>query len=516
MKGPAPWFSWRPAGSRNTGRRWRAWILAAELREPSARWFAAAFQISLALLEGRFADAETLIESALRAGASAEPWDAIIFSQVQRFTLHLEDGRIAEIEPAIRRSVEEFPTRPLFRCLLARLLTELGDEDQARFVFEQLATGRFAVIPVNNDLLLSLGHLAEVAWFLRDADRGAVLHGLLLPYRGLVVDTRESSTGAVDRYLGLAALTAGDLETAERHLQDAFHLNAQIGAQPWAARTQADLAVLLLARDQLGDRERAAGLLQAALGTARQLGMTVFAERAGKDLARVGGDSHPGQAQPRPAMTADGITSWSVCRREGEYWSIAFAGQAFRLKDVKGLHYLAHLLRNPDREFHVLDLAPARQQATAGSPRVSLAREEDLHQARLSDTGPVLDEQAKAAYRARLRELEEELAEAMSWADTVRAAKRARKCSSWSASWPRPWGWAAGTAKPDPRPNWPGSTSPGPSRPPWHASARTAPPSPATSTPPSTPARSAPTRPTRGPRSPGIPDRRSQLPVHHR
>ena len=112
-----------------------------------------------------------------------------------------------------------------------------------------------------------------------------------------------------------------------------------------------------------------------------------------------------------------------MCRREGEYWSIAFAGEAFRLKDVKGLHYLAHLLRNPGREFHVLDLAAAGQQARAGGPRMSPARDDDLHPARLSDTGPVLDEQAKTAYRARLRELEEELAEATSWADPIRAAR---------------------------------------------------------------------------------------------
>ena len=404
--------------------------LAAELRQPAVRCLATVVTASLALLEGRFADAEALIESALRSGASSVPWDAVIFSQVQRFALRIEDGRLAEMEPAIRRSVEEFPTRPLFRCLLARLLTELGDEDGARSVFEQLAADRFAVIPVNNDLLLSLSHLAEVAWFLRDAGRGAVLHGLLLPYRGLVVDTLETSTGAVDRYLGLTALTAGDLETAERHLHDALHLSTRIGSQPWTARTQADLASLLLARDQPGDREQAAGLLQAALGTARRLGMTVFAERAREDLARAGGDGHPGQAQPRAARAADGIASWSVCRREGEYWSIAFAGQAFRLKDVRGLHYLAHLLRNPGREFHVLDLAAAGQGVQAGGPRMSPARDDDLHQARLSDAGPVLDEQAKTAYRARLRELEEELAEATSWADPVRAARARQEMQS--------------------------------------------------------------------------------------
>ena len=397
--------------------------LAAELGQPAPRFLATAVQASLALLEGRFADAEALVESALRFGGGSMPWDAVIFSRVQRFALRLEDGRLAELEPVIRRSVEEFPTRPLFGCLLARLLTELGDQDQARPVFEQLAAGRFGGIPVNNDLLLSLSHLAEVAWFLRDAGSGAVLHALLLPYRGLVVDTQETSTGAVDRYLGLAALTAGDLPAAERHLRDALDLNTRIGARPWTARTQADLAGLLLARDQPGDRDQAIELLKAALGTAGRLEMTAFARRAGDDMARAGPDGPPGQAPPRAAGAADGIASWSVCRREGEYWSIAFAGQGFRLKDVKGLHYLAYLLRNPGREFHVLDLAAAGQGVPAGGPRTSPARDDDLRPARLSDTGPVLDEQAKTAYRARLRELEEELAEATSWADPVRATR---------------------------------------------------------------------------------------------
>jgi tetratricopeptide (TPR) repeat protein len=397
--------------------------LAAEVRQPAGRFMAAVVQASLALLEGRFADAEALVESALRSGASSVPWDAVIFTRVQVFALRSEDGQLAEMEPAIRRSVEEFPTRPLFRCLLARLHTALGDEEQARSVFEELAADGFVVIPVNNDLLLSLAHLAEVAWFLRDAVRAAVLHGLLFPYRGLVVDTLETSAGAVDRYLGLTAMTAGDLPAAERYLEDALQLNARIGARPWTARTQADLARLLAARGRPGDRERAIGLLQAALGTARRLGMTVFAERAGDDFARVRGDSHPGQAPLPVAKAAEDTAGWPVFRREGEFWSIAFAGEAFRLKDVKGLHYLAQLLRHPGREFHVLDLAAAGQTAGPGCARPSSARDDDLHQAGYSGTGPILDEQAKAAYRTRLRDLEEELAEATSWADPVRAAK---------------------------------------------------------------------------------------------
>src|SRR5215475_13874435 len=53
-------------------------------------------------------------------------------------------------------------------------------------------------------------------------------------------------------------------------------------------------------------------------------------------------DSHPEQA--------------GVFRREGEYWTVGYRGNTFSLRDTRGLGYLAHLLRHPDAEFHVLDL----------------------------------------------------------------------------------------------------------------------------------------------------------------
>jgi hypothetical protein len=38
-------------------------------------------------------------------------------------------------------------------------------------------------------------------------------------------------------------------------------------------------------------------------------------------------------------------------------WTIGYGGKSLRLKDTKGLWYLAHLLRHPRDEFRVLDLA---------------------------------------------------------------------------------------------------------------------------------------------------------------
>jgi len=168
------------------------------------------------------------------------------------------------------------------------------------------------------------------------------------------------------------------------------------------------------------------GLVRRATVLARA---AVVLQRAGEALDRAASTGHLSRSSlsaagaTAPASVAAAVAPRSVCRREGEYWSIAFAGEAFWLKDVKGLHYLAQLLRNPGREFHVLDLAAAGQGAGSCALPVSPAPEDDLRPARLSGTGPILDQQAKTAYRARLCELEEELAEATAWADPVRAAR---------------------------------------------------------------------------------------------
>jgi tetratricopeptide (TPR) repeat protein len=117
-------------------------------------------------------------------------------------------------------------------------------------------------------------------------------------------------------------------------------------------------------------------------------------------------------------------------RKEGEYWTVGYGGNDFRLKDTKGLGYLAHLLRHPGTEFHVLDLvggiAGERADGTIDAAHGLPRGDEDLakagiHIAPLGDAGEVLDDQAKAAYRHRLSELREELEEAMGLGNVERA-----------------------------------------------------------------------------------------------
>ncbi len=120
-----------------------------------------------------------------------------------------------------------------------------------------------------------------------------------------------------------------------------------------------------------------------------------------------------------------------VFRKEGEYWTVGYGGKAFRLKDSKGLGYLAHLIRHPSAEFHVLDLfggiARQRDDEAADPSADGLPRgAEELEKAgiqitRLGDAGEMLDEQAKAAYRRRLSELRDELEEAKELGNVERA-----------------------------------------------------------------------------------------------
>jgi hypothetical protein len=82
----------------------------------------------------------------------------------------------------------------------------------------------------------------------------------------------------------------------------------------------------------------------------------------------------PDTGDPRPSVRS---TQKGLLRKEGEYWTIGYSGKAFRLKDSKGLGYLAHLLRHPTAEFHVLDLAGGIASTSIGiaSPPSSRARE---------------------------------------------------------------------------------------------------------------------------------------------
>jgi hypothetical protein len=197
----------------------------------------------------------------------------------------------------------------------------------------------------------------------------------------------------------------GRLDDSERHLADAVAANARLGHQPLVAHTQYDYACVLLLTHE---RSKADTLLAEARRTAERLGLARLLERI------VGTTAFGADAPPR---TASGMF-----RRDASHWTISYESRTVRMKDAKGNAYLAMLLRHPGQEIHVLELATGEptDMGRVADPGGSDGR---LQRHLSSDAGEVIDAQARAAYKRRLRELQEELEEAQRFNDLGRTER---------------------------------------------------------------------------------------------
>jgi len=259
--------------------------LAKELQQPAQMWDVTVGQVGIALLEGRFPEAEHLIVEGFELGRQAQGTDAVAAMRLQLFMLRREQGRLTEQEETVASSINEYPTRAVFRCILAHLYCELGRESEARAAFEDLAVHDFAELPCDEEWLYGLSLLADVPAFLRDARRAATLYELLLPHSGLnAVTAPMGGTGAVARTLGVLAATITRWADAERHFESALAMNTEMGARPWVAHTHRDYARMLVARDARGDRAKAQQHLSQAVTGYDALGMEWHTARASGDV----------------------------------------------------------------------------------------------------------------------------------------------------------------------------------------------------------------------------------------
>jgi hypothetical protein len=108
---------------------------AALLRQPAQLWMTAAMRAVVALLHGKFTEAKPLIDTALRLRERAQRRDAVLSHRLQLSLLRTETGGLAEIDQLIERAVADFPTRPVFRCVLSCLHADLGHPDRADSCF---------------------------------------------------------------------------------------------------------------------------------------------------------------------------------------------------------------------------------------------------------------------------------------------------------------------------------------------------------------------------------------------
>ncbi len=375
---------------------------ARELRHPSFLVWASRFEVVRALIDGRFDAAEQLAMRTYELSKRLWPRAALQGLTAQLFFVRREQGRLAELQESVRSAVSEHPTIPGWRCGLAFVESELDHREATRSEFERLASNDFHELCDDRNGLFSLPLIAEVCAYLGDSERAATLYRLLEPFSGMNAGPGFGivSLGSINHYLGRLATLMDQWDVAEEQFARALEMHTRMGARPWLADTQVCFAEMLRARRGDGDLERAEVLMARARETAEELNMARLLRRMTPARAPV----------VSTVAKADRASCGFV--KEGDYWTIDFAGATARLKDQVGLNYVAELLHHPGEEFHAtVLLASARGHAAAPSGTPA------------GDAGPLLDTRAKLAYRSRLRELREELEEANEFNDLERSSK---------------------------------------------------------------------------------------------
>jgi tetratricopeptide (TPR) repeat protein len=350
--------------------------LGARLCQPRAEYYVLSRRAAWSILTGDLAEGSRLAEQALELGRSLGVPDAPLVHACHVAALQRASGRprglLAETGPL---PVQDYPH---FQAVVDGLDAFYGGEfARAEAILTPYAGEELTVLSdrSGHSDALQLALVAEGFVGLGLVEGCRRVYGLLLPHQGrcIVAGGAVVFWGAVSHHLGILARATGDRASAVAHFEEALTVHERLGARPWVAATKLALAAELLDGT---DADRGRRLLAEAKILAGAIGMEV--------------PHDPPAAKSRPAVD-----------REGSIWRLAYAGRAVRLPHSKGLGDLARLLAAPGVDLHVSELAGVDE----GGADV------------------VLDEAAKAAYRRRLGELEQEVAEADAACDLGQAAR---------------------------------------------------------------------------------------------
>ena len=227
-----------------------------------------------------------------------------------------------------------------------------------------------------------------------------------------IADMYPSQSLRADALLASArsSLLQGDLASCKSAATSATALWADIGAPFEAAVAR---TVLAQARRLDGNVDGARMEWQAASAVFRDFGAHGWADRCDEAL---------GTASESKDAPVAGASATASFRRDGDVREVALGTTRVTVHDMKGLRYIERLLAAPGREFHVLELV-ASEQGTLGSSAVSTADVGIDDDGSLGAAGvPMLDDQAREAYRRRLAEVEDDIDDAHRMNDPARLA----------------------------------------------------------------------------------------------
>jgi tetratricopeptide (TPR) repeat protein len=218
------------------------------------------FRSFRACLAGDLKAAEQFLDQAEELGEH-RGWVREGLYGVAMFLIRREQGRLAEIAPAVRAMTRvNLTDAALWRPGLAALYVELGMLDEARSELEGFCGQGLENVPNDASRELCLGLLAEVCAALGDTERAGGLIDGLLPCEGRLLVFLGSAVclGPTDRLLGMLASTARHPGDADRWHRAALDMARRLDSPLWQAHCLYDFATHLLDTDAATARRRLA------------------------------------------------------------------------------------------------------------------------------------------------------------------------------------------------------------------------------------------------------------------
>jgi len=373
--------------------------LATTLRRPLWRFYAATRRAAVALARGEHDDAERAIEEAQAVAPDGlvEAWAVLMNARFRLAVVRGDATTLASLAETLRTDFPLGPTTWTPGCQAALAMVVLGCEEQARSLVDRLieqmderGARLFSVLP-------GAFLLTEVCTRLGMTEHVPALYRVLAPHERAVANLAGGvqAFGPVAHALGCLAAAHGRTDVAVAHFATALAVADRMRSPAWAASTKAAWADVLATA---GDVRGAARLRGEARAVAEALGLAQV-------LVAVGA---PTLDPPAPS------TFEARLRIEGDHWRVALGSEAIRLRDTKGLRFLAELVAHPGVERHALDLVAVTE---------GVSTEPGVDRRRIGDAGALLDPKAKEAYRRRLEDLRDDVAEAEAFHDDERAAR---------------------------------------------------------------------------------------------
>lgn len=241
--------------------------LVDRLRLPQYRWYLELYGATRALIDGDVERSEQLALQALERGGPMGDLNVDLAFGGQTYLQWVERGWLDQLVPIAEEQVARLPGVAAWRAALAQALAAAGRDEEAgallRATLEEVSAA-----PPEPLRRATLGVLSDVAHRLGDARAAATLHELMLPEDGSMATLAQMAgfAGAMAHHLGVAALTAGDLDRAEAHLRRAARQHHRLGAPGWEARSLLLQAEVLLRRDGRAATTAARDLVDRAAG----------------------------------------------------------------------------------------------------------------------------------------------------------------------------------------------------------------------------------------------------------